>query len=50
MAYGKKEKTLLQKHSKHHTKKHMSLMVSEMSKNNKTFKQAHTMAMRKVGK
>jgi hypothetical protein len=45
----KKQTTTLEKHSKHHTKKHMASMKKAMKKG-KTFTQAHKKAMRKVGK
>ena len=45
----KKEKKILKKHKKHHTAKHMAFMRKEMNKG-KTFTQAHTLAMKKVGK
>ena len=43
------QKSLLKKHSKHHTGKHMAIMNALMNKG-KTFKQAHSVAMREVGK
>ncbi len=39
----------LKKHSKHHTAKHMKVLVKDM-KEGKTFTQAHKDAMKKVGK
>ena len=39
----------LAKHKKHQTAKHMTFMRKEMNKG-KTFTQAHTLAMKKVGK
>lgn len=39
---------MLKKHSKHHTKKHISFMIREMKKG-LTFKKAHLLAMSKVG-
>ena len=45
----KNQKDTLAKHKAHHTAKHMALMRSEMKKG-KTFKQAHNIAQRKVGK
>jgi len=44
-----RQKTTLKKHSKHHTKKHMSSMKKEMRKG-KSFTAAHKKAMKKVGK
>jgi len=43
-----RQKKTLQKHSRHHSKKHMAEMRTAM-RNGKTFDQAHTMAQRKVG-
>tara|TARA_R100001510_G_scaffold54938_1_gene58223 strand:+ start:92 stop:349 length:258 start_codon:yes stop_codon:yes gene_type:complete len=45
----KRQSDTLEKHSVHHTKAHMDLMKDEM-KAGKTFTQAHTKAMKKVGK
>ena len=45
----KRQKDALKRHSKHHTKKHMSAMRKAM-RNGKTFTQAHRAAMRSVGK
>ena len=39
----------LKRHSAHHTKKHMSMM-RKMMREGKSFSQAHSTAMRKVGK
>ena len=51
--HGKKltvvQKNTLKKHSARHSKKHMAEMRKDM-KMGKTFKQAHTRAMKKVGK
>ena len=44
-----RQKTTMSEHSVHHTKKHMKVMAEAMKKG-KTFKEAHTMAMKKVGK
>ena len=44
-----RQKSTMAKHSVHHTKKHMQVMADAMKKG-KTFKEAHTIAMRKVGK
>jgi len=45
----KLQRATLAKHKKHHTAKHMAFMRKEMNKG-KTFTQAHTLAMKKVGK
>jgi len=45
----KKQKELLAKHSKHHTKKHMDSMKRQM-RMGKTFTQAHMIAIKNVGK
>ena len=44
-----KQKTMMKKHAKHHNQSHMKYMVGVM-RNGKTFKQAHEIAMEKVGK
>ena len=44
-----RQKKTLQKHSKHHSAKHMASMKKDMSAG-KTFTQAHKKAMKKVGK
>tara|TARA_R100001369_G_scaffold64324_1_gene91573 strand:+ start:988 stop:1152 length:165 start_codon:yes stop_codon:yes gene_type:complete len=44
-----RQKTTLNKHSKHHTKKHMSRMKTAMKKG-KTFGASHKKAMKKVGR
>jgi len=49
MALTKRQQTTMKKHSKHHTKKHMTSMTKNMKKG-KTFTQAHKIAMKKVGK
>ena len=46
---NKRQQTSLQKHSEHHTKKHIQAMVDAMS-NGATFGQSHKDAMKKVGK
>ena len=43
-----RQKNTLKKHSKHHTKKHMTLM-RKLMKAGKTFTQAHKIAIKKVG-
>ena len=45
---SKRQQTALKKHSKHHTKKHVSSMVTAMNKG-VTFTQSHKNAMKKVG-
>ena len=45
----KKEKKKLKKASAHHSKKHMSMMVSDM-KSGVSFTKAHNKAIKKVGK
>jgi len=49
VALTKRQKTTLQKHSKHHTAKHMTEM-QKLMRGGKTFTQSHKMAMKKVGK
>ena len=44
-----RQKSTLKKHSKHHTKKHMSSMKTAMKKG-KTFSASHKKAMKKVGR
>jgi hypothetical protein len=39
----------LNKHKKHHTKKHMDLM-KKLMREGKSFDESHNMAMKKVGK
>lgn len=45
-----KNKTLLQEHAQHHTKKHMERMIHLMENHKISFKKAHTLAMEDVGK
>ncbi len=45
----KKEKKLIKKHSPHHSKKHMSIMLKEMIQG-MSFSKAHKKAIKKVGK
>jgi hypothetical protein len=45
----KRQTNALRRHSRHHTKKHMAFMRTQMRKG-KTFTQAHKAAMKKVGK
>jgi len=44
-----RQKDTLKKHSKHHTKKHISEMTRLM-KQGKTFGESHKIVMKKVGK
>lgn len=44
-----RQKKTLKKHSVHHTKKHMDLMIKLM-KEGKSFTEAHNVAKKKVGK
>ena len=44
-----KQIVTLNKHSKHHSKKHMEEMKKNM-RNGMSFKEAHTIAQKKVGK
>ena len=43
------KKKMLQKHSKHHSAKHMKQMKIDMKKGD-SFKKAHEKALKKVGK
>tara|TARA_R100000329_G_scaffold94157_1_gene78365 strand:- start:5 stop:184 length:180 start_codon:yes stop_codon:yes gene_type:complete len=43
------QKKLMSKHKTHHTKAHLRSMAVAMRRG-KTFKQSHSIAMRKVGK
>lgn len=45
----KNQKDTLAKHKAHHTAKHMALMRKKM-KEGHSFKKAHTIALRQVGK
>ena len=45
----KRQVNTLKKHSQHHTKKHMETMKRHL-RLGKTFAQAHTIAMRTIGK
>ena len=44
-----RQKDTLARHKSHHSKKHMDMMKSKM-KQGMTFKKAHDIAMKKVGK
>ena len=44
-----KQKEMMKQHSSHHTDKHMSFMKNLML-SGKTFKKAHEMAQKKIGK
>ena len=46
---NKSQKSAMRRHSKHHTKKHIRVMVSAMRKG-RTFGQSHKSAMIKVGR
>jgi len=48
----KRQTDTMKKHSKHHTKKHMTMMTKLMTrtKNPLTFTKAHKQAMSKIGK
>jgi len=48
-ALTKRQTDTLQRHKKHHTQKHIAEMKKEMLKG-KTFKESHTLALKKVGK
>jgi|TARA_R100001460_G_scaffold26624_3_gene53878 hypothetical protein len=48
-ALNQRQQTAMKNHSKHHTKKHIVSMVSDMKKG-ATFGQSHKKAMKKVGK
>ena len=49
MKLNRRQKKTLQKHSKHHTKKHMNEMIKSM-KTGVKFDNAHKKALKKVGK
>ena len=49
MSIDKKEKKLLKKANKHHSKKHMAMMNALMNKG-KSFRFAHRQAMKIAGK
>jgi|TARA_R100001443_G_C3304415_1_gene166153 hypothetical protein len=44
-----RQSTAMQRHSKHHTAKHLRAMVNTMKKG-KTFTESHKIAMKKVGR
>jgi len=46
---GKKQRTALKAHSKHHTKQHMTFM-RKLIKEGSTFTAAHNKAIKKIGK
>ena len=48
-ALTKRQEAAMKKHSKHHTKKHITMMTKAML-NGKTFTEAHKMAQKKVGR
>jgi len=45
----KKQKSQMQTHKRHHTKKHLAKMAAEMRKG-KSFSQSHRIAQRVIGK
>tara|TARA_B000000609_G_scaffold93152_1_gene70793 strand:+ start:386 stop:532 length:147 start_codon:yes stop_codon:yes gene_type:complete len=47
---NKKQREQLKIHSKNHSKKHISIMIKEMTKNKKSFASAHKVAQKEVGK
>jgi len=49
MKLTEKQKKKLEKHSAHHSKKHMDLM-KQMMRDGKSFTAAHQMAKKEVGK
>tara|TARA_R100000655_G_scaffold13397_3_gene30337 strand:+ start:1274 stop:1423 length:150 start_codon:yes stop_codon:yes gene_type:complete len=48
MSFTKRQELTLKKHSKHHTPKHMAMMIKLM-KNGKTFTEAHKITQKKIG-
>tara|TARA_R100001440_G_scaffold41645_1_gene61369 strand:+ start:763 stop:948 length:186 start_codon:yes stop_codon:yes gene_type:complete len=46
---NKRQQNAMKNHAKHHTKKHIAMMVTAIKKG-ATFGQSHTKAMKKVGK
>lgn len=46
---NKRQQLTLKRHSKHHSKKHMKLMETEMKKG-RSFTKAHKLALKRVGK
>tara|TARA_R100001591_G_C4245504_1_gene155754 strand:- start:391 stop:543 length:153 start_codon:yes stop_codon:yes gene_type:complete len=49
VALTKKQKEMLKKHKEHHTEKHMAMM-KELMRNGLTFKKAHNITMKYIGK
>tara|TARA_R100000935_G_C2801994_1_gene150919 strand:- start:929 stop:1078 length:150 start_codon:yes stop_codon:yes gene_type:complete len=49
MKLNRKQKATLNKHSKHHTKKHMNMMIKEME-DGKSFSSSHIKAQKKIGR
>jgi len=45
----KRQQSTMKKHKKHHSAKHLNLMVAEMMRG-KSFSEAHKIAQKKVGK
>tara|TARA_R100000734_G_scaffold9668_2_gene7354 strand:+ start:1032 stop:1205 length:174 start_codon:yes stop_codon:yes gene_type:complete len=48
-ALNKRQQNALKRHAKHHTVKHIRMMVNAMKKGT-TFGNSHKMAMKKVGR
>ena len=48
-ALNKRQQNALKRHAKHHTAKHIRMMVTAMKKGS-TFGNSHKMAMKKVGR
>tara|TARA_Y100001938_G_scaffold144170_1_gene218295 strand:+ start:9532 stop:9705 length:174 start_codon:yes stop_codon:yes gene_type:complete len=48
-ALNKRQQNALKRHAKHHTAKHIRMMVTAMKKGT-TFGNSHKMAMKKVGR
>jgi len=49
MSFTKRQELTLEKHSKHHTKKHMVMMKKLMKNGKKTFTEAHKITQKKIG-
>ena len=47
---NKTQQKAMNRHARHHSLKHMKEMSKDLASGNFTFAQAHTRAMRKVGK
>ena len=46
---SQKDKSVIKKHSTHHSLEHMKYMIGVM-RNGKSFEEAHKIAMKKIGK